>query len=63
MIVDPVMGDYGKPYATYTSELCQEMKQLVEYADILTPNLTLSLIHIYAEMPGGGTASGHQTND
>ena len=25
VIVDPVMGDYGKPYATYTSELCQEM--------------------------------------
>ena len=44
VIVDPVMGDYGKPYATYTSELCQEMKQLVEYADILTPNLTEACI-------------------
>ena len=43
VIVDPVMGDYGKPYATYTSELCQEMKQLVEYADILTPESDGSL--------------------
>lgn len=40
IIVDPVMGDYGKPYPTYTEEMCQEMKQLVKYADIITPNLT-----------------------
>ena len=40
VIVDPVMGDYGKPYPTYTEEMCGEMKKLVEYADILTPNVT-----------------------
>ena len=40
IIVDPVMGDYGKPYPTYTEEMCSEMKKLVEYADILTPNVT-----------------------
>lgn len=40
IIVDPVMGDYGKPYPTYTAEMCDEMKKLVEFADILTPNLT-----------------------
>ena len=39
-MVDPVMGDYGSMYATYTNEICQEMKKLVKYADILTPNLT-----------------------
>lgn len=44
VIIDPVMGDYGKPYATYTPELCQEMKRLVRYADILTPNLTEACI-------------------
>ncbi len=44
VIIDPVMGDYGKAYATYTPELCQEMKRLVEYADILTPNLTEACI-------------------
>ena len=40
VIVDPVMGDYGKPYPTYTDELCQQMKKLVRFADILTPNTT-----------------------
>ena len=39
-IIDPVMGDYGKIYPTYTQEMCEEMNRLVEYADILTPNLT-----------------------
>lgn len=39
-IVDPVMGDYGKLYCTYTMDACKEMRKLVRYADILTPNLT-----------------------
>lgn len=40
VIADPVMGDYGKLYSTYTEELCEEMKELVKLADITTPNLT-----------------------
>jgi pyridoxine kinase len=44
ILVDPVMGDYGKAYPTYTSEMCEAMKQLVKYADILTPNLTEACI-------------------
>ena len=40
ILVDPVMGDYGKLYSSYTEEMCDEMKKLVPYADILTPNLT-----------------------
>ncbi len=40
VLVDPVMGDYGKAYSTYNDEMCTEMKKLVQYADILTPNLT-----------------------
>ncbi len=44
IVVDPVMGDYGKPYPTYTPQMCQEMKRLVGYADILTPNLTEACI-------------------
>ena len=39
-IVDPVMGDGGKQYPTYTDELCQAMAELVNGADVLTPNLT-----------------------
>lgn len=40
IIVDPVMGDYGELYSTYTEALCEEMKELVRMADITTPNLT-----------------------
>ena len=44
VIIDPIMGDNGKTYATYTPQMCQEMKKMVAYADILTPNLTESCI-------------------
>ncbi|RHP29909.1 pyridoxamine kinase [Lachnotalea sp. AF33-28] len=44
VIIDPVMGDDGRTYATYTKQMCREMKKLVEYADILTPNLTEACI-------------------
>ena len=40
VLVDPVMGDYGELYKTYTPQMCRKMKELVKYADILTPNLT-----------------------
>ena len=40
VVVDPIMGDYGKLYPTYTEKMCAGMKELVEYADIVTPNLT-----------------------
>jgi len=39
-IIDPVMGDYGEMYPTYTKEMCNEMKRLVKFADVMTPNLT-----------------------
>ncbi len=39
-VIDPVMGDGGQMYPTYTEELCQAMAGLVDGADILTPNLT-----------------------
>ena len=39
-MVDPVMGDNGKIYSTYTPELCDAIKRLVPVADILKPNIT-----------------------
>lgn len=39
-IVDPVMGDGGSKYPTYTDEMCEATKGLVDGADLLTPNLT-----------------------
>ena len=40
VIVDPVMGDNGELYPTYTKAMQEEMKHLAACADILTPNLT-----------------------
>lgn len=54
MLVDPVMGDHGKPYRTYTPELCGRMRDLAAQADVITPNLTeaaLLLEEDYADLP------------
>lgn len=40
VLVDPVMGDYGRLYPTYSQSLAEGMRALVRFADILTPNLT-----------------------
>lgn len=40
VLVDPVMGDHGQLYATYTPDMCEKMRELVQYADLMTPNLT-----------------------
>lgn len=40
VIVDPVMGDHGHIYASYTPEMCAEMGRLLAYADVVTPNMT-----------------------
>lgn len=42
--VDPIMGDNGKRYSTYTESMCAKMTQLVGKADIITPNVTESCI-------------------
>lgn len=44
VVIDPVMGDYGKLYPTYSPRLAEQMGELVGYADILTPNLTEACI-------------------
>lgn len=44
VVVDPVMGDYGRPYATYTPQMCAGMRELAVRADVLTPNLTEACI-------------------
>ena len=40
VLVDPVMGDEGKLYSVYTPQMQQQMKTLVQKADIITPNYT-----------------------
>ncbi len=43
-VIDPVMGDYGRLYPTYSPILAEQMTALLPYADILTPNLTEACI-------------------
>ena len=40
VLIDPVMGDHGRVYRTYTPEMCEHMIQLAAEADLITPNLT-----------------------
>ena len=39
-VVDPVMGDNGRRYVTYTDAMCDATRSLAEKADVITPNLT-----------------------
>ena len=39
VLVDPVMGDDGELYSTYTHELMLGMRRLCKKADVITPNL------------------------
>lgn len=40
IFVDPVMGDNGKLYQTYTEEMADGMGRLCRRADVIAPNLT-----------------------
>lgn len=56
VVVDPVMGDYGRVYQTYTAAMCNGMARLAELADVITPNLTeaaLLLGQPYETLPAG----------
>ena len=44
IVIDPIMGDHGKTYSAYTSNMCNKMKELIQYADVLTPNITEACI-------------------
>ncbi|MBR1392889.1 MAG: pyridoxamine kinase [Ruminococcus sp.] len=56
-VVDPVMGDNGKNYKTYTPELCARMSELVAVADIITPNLTEAAILLGEKFPEGAVSA------
>ena len=54
VLVDPVMGDHGKVYRTYTPEMCRLMGELAAQADLITPNATEAAILLeedYANVP------------
>lgn len=57
VIIDPVMGDHGKIYASYTKEMCRRMRELLEFADLVTPNLTEACELLGVAYPEGGVIS------
>lgn len=44
VLVDPVMGDYGRLYRTFKPEVAEGLRGLLDVADVLTPNLTEACI-------------------
>lgn len=44
LLVDPTMGDNGMAYSVCDQQLFDGMKELIQYADIITPNLTEACI-------------------
>lgn len=55
-VVDPVMGDHGRRYTTYTDAMCEAMCALAHQADVITPNLTEAAFLLgedYGTMSGG----------
>lgn len=51
-LVDPVMGDAGAMYPTYTKELCAATGELADGADVLMPNLTEASLLTVRDYPG-----------
>ncbi|MBQ7198971.1 MAG: pyridoxamine kinase [Selenomonadaceae bacterium] len=56
-MIDPVMGDHGKIYASYTREMCFKMRELLKFADLVTPNLTEACELLNVPYPNGGVIS------
>jgi len=40
ILIDPVMGEDGELYSTYTAALADGIRHLCQFADVITPNLT-----------------------
>ena len=57
VMIDPVMGDHGKIYKSYTREMCRKMKNLLRYADLITPNLTEACELLNMNFPANGIIS------
>lgn len=56
VVVDPVMGDHGKVYQTYTPAMCAGTAHLAAQADVITPNLTEAALLLgvpYENLPAG----------
>ncbi len=62
ILIDPVMGDNGCIYETYTPELCARMRELCEIADIITPNITEAAI-LLGKDPASAPNDGNEARE
>lgn len=51
VVIDPVLGDNGKLYATFNTDHVREMRNLVKKANVITPNLTEAALLLDKEIP------------
>lgn len=51
IVVDPVMGDNGELYSSFTSEIIPEMRKLIAKADMITPNFTEAAFLLGMDIP------------
>ena len=52
-VVDPVMGDHGRIYASLPADMPDRMRALCSEADCITPNLTEACLLADRDMPAG----------
>ena len=50
-IVDPVMGDSGKLYSAFNTEMVEKMRILCRCADLITPNITEAAFLLRESVP------------
>lgn len=55
--MDPVMGDYGRLYSSYTPEMVKAMRRLLPEADLVMPNLTEACCLLNMPYPKDGVIS------
>lgn len=51
VVTDPIMGDDGELYSGVGQEVTSYTRQMIEYADIIIPNITEAAILLEEDMP------------
>lgn len=51
VIIDPVLGDDEKLYSCFSTAMVDKMRELIKFADVITPNLTEAALLLEREIP------------
>lgn len=44
VVIDPIFGDNGKYYSNFNNDYSERIKEIIKYADVITPNYTEACI-------------------